>query len=301
MKPIRQLVSTFTSLQPRQLSATPAARTLRDLARQAGQKVRQHLPKRRPGRPSPQPTGYVQYNESNALNALNALNELNELKARHQRNVKANNEMGAHLGLDRLEAMRADLVSNQQQVVETAAVARKGHCPQPDEWQSAFSMQYAYKGSEAAPEIPPAVSEQVPAPAPEPVTIRPQAVPVDQTEAQFQPLTDAHKAIMEGVRAARLGTMQDTRAGNMVQHLGDAQNAIAAIPQRQAGDAEADSAHLEAFKGYQAHLDAAHRDGLVLRASIMSSNGDKTAVDLLVRELEEQQKAVAAYIRQLEV
>jgi len=257
MKPIRQLASHLTSLQPQRLSATPAARTLRSVARQARQAVRQYLPKRHPGTPAPTPA---------RDNCLNGHDCLTDLKASHQRNIEENEKLRTHAGLASVEAMRKDIVNQHKRGLESGA----------------------------------GTQQPVPAPAPEPVTVRPQAVPVVDTGAQLKALTDAHAAITADMLQARVNAMQDLQARSMTKGLQQATEAIAAIPDRAAGEADADSAHLEALKGYEARLKAAYRDGVVLAADLLAKGASDKALDPLMQKLAAQQKAVAAYIRLLE-
>ena len=232
MTPIRLLASNLTRLQPQRLSATPAARALRSLARQARQAVRQYLPKRHPGTPAPTPA---------RDNRFNGLDCLKDLQASHLRNIEAN------------------------------------------DWEPAYDDYYADEGSEATPDIPQPVSE-----------------PVAHTEAQFKALVDAHTAIAADMGQARVNALPGLRARGMVKKLQEAAVAIAAIPDRKAGAADADSAHLEALKGYAASLKAARSDAVVLRADLLVKGTSDKALDPLIEKLAAQQKAVSAYIRLLE-
>lgn len=273
MKPIRQLASNFTFVPPQRLSATAAARTLRSLARQAHQAVRQHLPKRHPGTPAPAPT--------NTLNdAPSGLGP--EFYKDWLTSIKGNTQSAAQPASweDAYAEYYADAGTGSAPQVEAPAPEVQAQSPQQTaDWEAAYDAYYADTSITSAPPI------QASAP---------------EVRAQLDGIVDAHEGVTKAMNSCGQNPAFNLRARAMVGAVLEASQAIAAIRNLKADAADAETAQLEAVKGYSDKLTAAYRHAVVLRADILSRGGNNRALDPLIAKLAAQQKAVAAYIRLLE-
>lgn len=274
MKPIRQLATNFTFLQPQRLSATSAVQTLRSLALQARQAVRQHLLKRNPGTPAPTPT--MELNDAQSGPGPEVYRDwLTSIKGNTQSAVQPASWEAAY------DAYYADTgTASVPQVQAPAPEVRAQNPEDPVSWESAYDAYYADTGTANAPQIQP---------------------PAPEVRAQLDGIVDAHEGVTKAMTSAGQNpAFGPPRARDMVKALHQATEAIAAIRNLKADAADAQTAHLQAVKGYADKLTAAYRHAVVLSADLLDKGRSDKALEPLIAKLGAQQKALAAYIRLLE-